>query len=107
MSNPRSHGTFAEAISLFELALALDPSSVAAQSWLAATLGCRVINQMTDTTVADITRAKGLVEQALAASPRSATVHFARGELLRAQRRALRQWPYCAQGLAIPGQKSH
>ena len=87
MSNPRSHGTFAEAISLFELALALDPSSVAAQSWLAATLGCRVINQMTDTTVADITRAKGLVEQALAASPRSATVHFARGELLRAQRR--------------------
>ena len=80
MSNPRSHGTFAEAISLFELALALDPSSVAAQSWLAATLGCRVINQMTDTTAADITRAKGLVEQALAASPRSATVHFARGE---------------------------
>ena len=87
MSNPRSHGTFAEAISLFERALALDASSVAAQSWLAATLGCRVINQMTGTTATDITRAKGLVEQALAASPRSATVHFARGELLRAQRR--------------------
>jgi adenylate cyclase len=87
MSNPRSRGSFAEAISSFERALALDPSSVAAQSWLAATLGCRVINRMTDTAAADITRAKVLVEQALAASPRSATVHFARGELLRAQRR--------------------
>jgi tetratricopeptide (TPR) repeat protein len=42
---------------------------------------------MTDTTGDDITRAEGLVEQALAASPRSATVHFAKGEVLRAQRR--------------------
>jgi tetratricopeptide (TPR) repeat protein len=42
---------------------------------------------MTDTTAADITRAAGLVERALAASPRSATVHFARGEVLRARRR--------------------
>ena len=68
-------------------ALALDPRSVAAQSWLAVTLGSRVINQLTDTDAADIARAEGLVEQALAVSPRSTTAHFARGEVLWAQRR--------------------
>ena len=87
MSNPRSRGNCAEAISLFERALALDPQSVEAQSWLARTLAGRVINQMTDTTAADIARAQRLVGQALAASPRSATVHFAKGEVLRAQNR--------------------
>jgi tetratricopeptide (TPR) repeat protein len=87
VSNPRSRKAYAEAISLFERSVALDPSSVAGQSWLAVTLAGRVINQMIDTTAADITRADGLVERALAASPRSATVHFARGEVLRAQRR--------------------
>jgi len=56
--NPRSRGKFAEAISLFERALALDPQSVAAQSWLALTLASRLINQMTDTTAADIARAQ-------------------------------------------------
>jgi adenylate cyclase len=85
--NPRSRGTYAEAISLFERALELDPRSVAAQSWLALTLANRVINQMTDTTAADVARAEGLVGQVLAATPRSATVHFAKGEVLRAQRR--------------------
>jgi TolB-like protein/class 3 adenylate cyclase len=76
VSNPRSRGKYVEAISLFERALTLDPHSVAAQSWLALTLANRVINQMTDYTAADIARAKGLVGQVLAASPRSATVHF-------------------------------
>jgi adenylate cyclase len=87
VSNPRSRGKYVEAISLFERALALDSQSVAAQSWLALTLANRVINQMTDCTAADIARAKGLVGQVLAASPRSATVHFAKGEVLRAQKR--------------------
>jgi adenylate cyclase len=87
VSNPRSRSKYAEAISLFEHALALDPRSVVAHSWLAFTLANRVINQMTDTTASDIARAEGLVEQALAASPRSATVHFAKGEVLRAQKR--------------------
>ena len=75
VSNPRSRGTYAEAISMFERALALDPQSVAAQSWLALTLANRVVNLMTDTTVADIARAEGLLGQALASSPRTATVH--------------------------------
>jgi tetratricopeptide (TPR) repeat protein len=54
---------------------------------LAFTLASRVINQMTGRTAADIARAKVLVGQALAASPRSATVHFAKGDVLRAQKR--------------------
>jgi len=46
-----------------------------------------VINQMTDTTAADIARAEAPVGQASAVTPRSAIVHFASGEVLRAQRR--------------------
>ena len=87
VSNPRSRGRYAEAISLFERALALDPQSVAAKSWLALTLANRVINQMTDRIAGDIARAQGLIGEALAESPRSATVHFAKGEVLRAQKR--------------------
>src|SRR5262249_52134853 len=85
--NPRSRRTHAVAASLFERALVLEPSSIAAQSWLAITLASRVINQMTDTPADDIARAEELVGQALAASPSDATAHFARGEVLRAQRR--------------------
>ena len=86
VSNPRSRGKYREAISLFERALALDPQSVAARSWLALTLANRVINQMTDRTAGDIARAKELIGEALAESPRSATVHFAKGEVLRAEK---------------------
>jgi len=87
VSNPQSRARYAEAIGMFEHALALDPHSVSARSWLALTLANRVINQMSDTTSTDTARAEGLVGQALASSPRSATVHFAKGEVLRAQRR--------------------
>jgi adenylate cyclase len=84
---PKSHDTIAEAISLFEHALALDPRSVEAQSLLADALANRVKAGMTDSATTDIARAEALVGQALAASPRSATVHFAKGEILDAQQR--------------------
>jgi adenylate cyclase len=42
---------------------------------------------MTTSAAADIARARELSEQALATSPRSPLVHYARGQLLRAQRR--------------------
>jgi adenylate cyclase len=80
-------GVSAKVISLYERALALDPGSVEAQSWLAASLAGRVLSNMTDSAATDIERAKGLSEQALAASPRSPIAHFAKGQLLRAQRR--------------------
>jgi adenylate cyclase len=70
---------YAEAISLYERALAVDPRSVEAQSWLAVVLSIRVINRMTDSTATDLARADRLVGQALAASPRSAYAHAAKG----------------------------
>jgi lipopolysaccharide biosynthesis regulator YciM len=42
---------------------------------------------MTNTRSADVTRAKELVDKALAASPGNTLAHFAKGELLRAEGR--------------------
>jgi adenylate cyclase len=78
---------YAEAISLFEKALALDPRSSDARSWLAGVLSARAIDQMSDSPRADLERAEELVREALAASPRSALAHFAKGQVLRAQGR--------------------
>jgi adenylate cyclase len=84
---PNSRNVSAEAIGLYERALALDPRSAEAQSLLAGALAGRVLDYMSDSAGADMARAEALVGQALAASPRSAIVHFAKGEILRAQRR--------------------
>jgi TolB-like protein/cytochrome c-type biogenesis protein CcmH/NrfG len=78
---------YAEAIGLFERALALDPRSVEAQSWLATALMARVLDGMTSSAAADIARAEGLVAQALAASPRGPLARYAKAQVLRAQRR--------------------
>jgi len=77
---------YAEAIRLFEQALALDPQSVEAQSRLATQLIARVLDELTDTAAADIASAKELIDQALAASPSDRDAHFAKGQLLRVQR---------------------
>jgi adenylate cyclase len=87
LSKPRSRENLAEAISLIERALALDPHSAEAQSWLAVTLADRVLDEMTDSRAADIERAKGLIAQALAESPNNPLEHFANGLVLRAQDR--------------------
>jgi adenylate cyclase len=67
--------------------LALDPQSVEAKTLLASTLTGRVLAGMTSSRDADIAGAKGLVDQALAASPRNTSAHMAKGQLLRTQRR--------------------
>jgi adenylate cyclase len=77
----------AEAVSLFERALALDPQSVEAQSRLATALAARVLDNMTDMAAADILRAERLAGQALAASPRDPLAHYAKGQVLRVQGR--------------------
>jgi adenylate cyclase len=78
---------YAQAIDLFEQALALDPRSVEAQNSLALALVNRVLGRMTYSPAADIARAKDLIGQSLAASPRSTTAHYAKGQLLRAENR--------------------
>ena len=90
---PRSRETFAEAIRLYELALALDPQSVEAQSRLAQRLSGRVLEGLTDTKAADLTRAEALIAQALATSPHDPQAHYAKGQLLRAQRRCAEAIP--------------
>jgi TolB-like protein len=90
MNSSHARDNHAETIGLYERALALDPRSVEAQTRLAGVLANRVHTKMTDTAAADIVRAERLVEQALAASPRSADAHFVKGEVLRAQNR----WEY-------------
>lgn len=78
---------FAEAISFFEQAMALDPGSVDAQALLALALTGRVFEQMTDSPGKDLTRAEQLIEQALAISPSHPIAHFAKGQAHRAQNR--------------------
>jgi adenylate cyclase len=77
----------AEAISLFERALALDPRSLEAQSRLAMALTGRVLDEVSESAEIDLTRAQELIGQALEASPRDPLAHYAKGLLLRAQRR--------------------
>ena len=84
---PTSRDNLDETISLFERALAFDPRSVEAQSYLAIELTARVLEDMTDTAAADLARAEGLAGQALAASPRSGLAHRAKGQVLRTQHR--------------------
>jgi TolB-like protein len=82
---PPSRDKHVEAIRLFELALALDPRSVEAQSWLAIAIVSQVLDQLANSPADDVARAEELAGRALAASPRSPLAHFARGLVLRAQ----------------------
>jgi TolB-like protein len=84
---PPSRENRAEAIALFERALALDPPSAVARSWLAIALTARVLDFMAVTAEADILRAENLTEAALVAAPRSPLARFAKGQVLRAQHR--------------------
>jgi adenylate cyclase len=96
-----SRESFAEQISLFERALALDPQSVEGQSRLASALMGRVLNGVTDAPAADLARAEGLVGQALAASPRYAFAHHIKATVLRAQNRCEEAIPEYETALAL------
>jgi adenylate cyclase len=85
---PPSHDAHAERIGMFERALALDPRSAEAQSWLAGALAHRMLDALTGSDAADVACAQELVDRALAASPSSPTAHMAKGDVLRAQGRS-------------------
>jgi adenylate cyclase len=95
-----SRDTRAEAISMFERALALDPHSVEAQSRLAGTLAGRAMDGMANSVAADIARAEELAGLALAASPRSPYVHYAKGQVLRAQVQVLGAQGRCEEAIS-------
>jgi tetratricopeptide (TPR) repeat protein len=100
-AKPPSRDNYREVIGLFEHALALDPQSIEAQSRLAGVLVTRVLGGMTDSATADLARAEGLVDQALAASPRYALAHFVKGLVLRAQKRWVQAIPEYEAALAL------
>ena len=87
LMKPPTRDNRAEAIVLFNRALALDPQSVAAQSWLARTLAVREPDEITSSAATDVARAEKLVTKALAGAPSSALAHYARGTVLRVQDR--------------------
>jgi TolB-like protein/tetratricopeptide (TPR) repeat protein len=87
LAKSRTRDSSAEAIGWFERALALDPRSVEAQLWLVRALTGRVLDGMSSTEAADIARAEDLLRQSFAVSPDTAFAHYAKGNLLRAQRR--------------------
>jgi adenylate cyclase len=78
-----TRGTRAQAINLFEHALALDPRSVEARSLLAVALVNRVTDGTTDSATDDIARAEGLIAEALVASPSYPLAHLVKGHVLR------------------------
>ena len=84
---PPSRENRAEQVLLFEQALALDPQSIGAQSWLAIELAARAVDLMTDTPAADIARAEGLAKRAAGMAPRYSVARFAMAQVLRSQHR--------------------
>jgi TolB-like protein/class 3 adenylate cyclase len=90
---PPTRERTAEAIAMYERALAVEPASVEAQTLLALALLRRVFSGTSETRGADISRAKDLIEQASAASPRSWIAHYAKANLLRAMGRCAEAIP--------------
>jgi adenylate cyclase len=86
---PLSRDTLVEQIGLFERALAFDPHSAEAQSYLALALASRVLSNNSASAATDIERAEGFAEKALASSPLSPLAHLAKAQVFRARRR----WP--------------
>jgi adenylate cyclase len=86
-SKPPTRENYVKVIGWFDQALALDPHSVSAQSWLAIALIARVLDRMSDSPGRDIDRAELLSTQALEASHSSPLAHYAKGQVLRAQKR--------------------
>jgi TolB-like protein/Flp pilus assembly protein TadD len=98
-NKPASRESRGEAIALFEQALAIDPHSAEAQSFLALAVTARVLDGMSTSDAADIARAEGLVEQALATSPTSLLAHRVKAEVLRAKTQNLFMQNQCDEAI--------
>jgi adenylate cyclase len=101
LTRPISKENSAEAVTLFETALALDPHAVDAAAWLAVALTVRVLDELSDLPNDDLHRAERLVAQALAMSPNSALAHYVKGQVLRAQSRCKDAIPEFERAIAL------
>jgi adenylate cyclase len=100
-SKPASRENYAEVVSLFEQALKLDPSSTAAQTWLASTFVGRVLNGMSDAPTTDLQNADEEIARTLAVWPNNARAHFAKGQVRRAQSRCEEAIPEYERTIAL------
>jgi adenylate cyclase len=78
---------YAETISLYEHASALDPLSVEALAGLGGALAARVMLGFADSPTVDLERGERVITQALAISPRNPLAHYAKAIWLKAQGR--------------------
>src|SRR5215831_5079932 len=101
LTRPISKENSDEAVTLFETALALDPKSADAATWLAVTLAFRVTDEMSDFPEEDLHRAEKLVAQALASSPNSALAHYVKGQVLFAQSRCAEAIPEYERAISL------
>jgi adenylate cyclase len=93
LAQPPGLDSYWKAINSFEHALALDPQSVEAKSWLANALVGRVLDLHPSSSWSDLKHADALASQALTASPRSPLAHFVKGQLLRVEGAVTRPFP--------------
>jgi adenylate cyclase len=77
--------TYAETISLYEHALALDPLSVEALAGFGNALAGRVMLAFADSPTVDLERAERVIAQAFSISPRNPLAHNAKATWLKAQ----------------------
>src|SRR6516225_6618551 len=99
---PPTRDRLAETTSLFERALALDPRSVEAKSWVAFMVYFREGGGWSESPAADLQRADELVGRALEASPRDWFAHAVKGRLLlRSQGRCEEAIPEYETALAL------
>jgi adenylate cyclase len=89
---PPTRQSYAQAIGLFEQALALDSNSIDPQRWLALALANRLLDGFSAEPAEDFRRAEALLAAAVATAPRDPLLHYVKGQTLRA----------VAQGLAPP-----
>jgi adenylate cyclase len=80
-----SRENYDAAIGLYERALALDPQSTAAKTYLAGALINHVFSFPTASAPADLARAGRPIDEALAAGTRIPWAHYVKGSVLRAQ----------------------
>jgi TolB-like protein/DNA-binding winged helix-turn-helix (wHTH) protein/Flp pilus assembly protein TadD len=84
---PPSRASFDEAIRLYERALALDPQSTEAKTYLAGALVNEVIQGDTAARAETLARAEKLIGEALAAGTKIPWAHYVKGTVLRARGR--------------------
>jgi TolB-like protein len=103
---PATSEARAEAIGLFERALALDPDSIEARIRLAEALANRALVGMSGSHASDISLAEMLIGQALEASPSDSHAHLVKASVRRAQGRCAEAVPEYEAVIASDGNRA-